>query len=113
MPDCMKTPNDAGLRDAVGRAARTKPLLGVCVGEQMLFSQSEEGDTPCLDLFAGQVRRFAGPVYATTGDTMPGSDTAPGGERLKVPHMGWNRVSQARPHAIWEDRKSTRLNSSN
>src|SRR3546814_18697636 len=33
---------------------------------------------------------------------MPGSDTAPGGERLKVPHMGWNRVRQARPHAIWD-----------
>ena len=95
MPDCMKTLNESGLRDAVVRAAKSKPLLGVCVGEQMLFSLSDEGDTPCLDIFPGRVRRFSGPEYAT-------GDAAPGRELLKVPHMGWNRVKQARAHALWD-----------
>ena len=60
MADCMRTLNESGLREAVERAARAKPLLGVCVGEQMLFDRSEEGDTPCLGIFPGVVRRYAG-----------------------------------------------------
>src|SRR5690606_12955536 len=64
MPDCMRTLEGSGLREAVLRAARSKPLLGVCVGEQMLFSESEEGNVRCLDLFPGKVRHFAGPQYA-------------------------------------------------
>ncbi|OZI16037.1 imidazole glycerol phosphate synthase subunit HisH [Bordetella genomosp. 7] len=95
MADCMRTLNESGLREAVVRAARAKPLLGVCVGEQMLFESSEEGQTPCLALFPGTVRRFAGPQYA--GATA-GPDAA---ERLKVPHMGWNQVRQTRSHALW------------
>ena len=63
MADCMRTLNESGLREAVERA-RAKPLLGVCVGEQMLFDRSEEGDTPCLGIFPGVVRRYAGPRYA-------------------------------------------------
>src|SRR3546814_1371229 len=47
MPDCMRTLDESGLREAVVRAARNKPLLGVCVGEQMLFAASEEGPVPC------------------------------------------------------------------
>lgn len=94
MPDCMRTLDRSGLRDAVLRAARAKPLLGVCVGEQMLFSESEEGNVRCLDIFPGRVKRFAGPQF--------GSDTdAAGGELLKIPHMGWNRVSQTRSHPLW------------
>ncbi|CAP40466.1 imidazole glycerol phosphate synthase subunit HisH [Bordetella petrii] len=96
MPDCMRTLNESGLREAVVRAARAKPLLGVCVGEQMLFEASEEGDTPCLGLFPGKVRRFAGAQFA-------GDDLAQNGaERLKVPHMGWNQVRQTRSHALWD-----------
>ncbi len=96
MPDCMRTLNTSGLRDAVLRAARSKPLLGVCVGEQMLFSASEEGNVACLDIFPGQVRRFAGPQFAQSG-AMPG-----GPELLKVPHMGWSPVEQVKPHALWD-----------
>src|SRR3546814_857162 len=66
MPDCMRTLNTSGLREAVLRAARNKPLLGVCVGEQMLFSTSEEGNVDCLDIFSGKVVRFAGPQFAAT-----------------------------------------------
>ncbi|MBO1114685.1 imidazole glycerol phosphate synthase subunit HisH [Bordetella petrii] len=95
MADCMRTLNESGLREAVVRAARAKPLLGVCVGEQMLFESSEEGDTPCLGVFPGTVRRFAGAQFAGA----PGADA--GAERLKVPHMGWNQVRQTRSHALW------------
>ncbi|MCD6680298.1 MAG: imidazole glycerol phosphate synthase subunit HisH [Burkholderiaceae bacterium] len=87
MPDCMRELDRAGLREAVLRAAREKPLFGVCVGEQMLFERSEEGDTPGLGVFAGDVRRL--PVRL------------PDGVRVKVPHMGWNRVRQVRAHALW------------
>ncbi|HEY9572241.1 MAG TPA: imidazole glycerol phosphate synthase subunit HisH [Pusillimonas sp.] len=97
MPDCMRTLDESGLREAVVRAARNKPLLGVCVGEQMLFAASEEGPVPCLDIFPGQVKRFAGPQYA--GGASQGQA---GQELLKVPHMGWNRVEQTQSHALWQ-----------
>src|SRR5690606_13373260 len=96
MPDCMRTLNTSGLRDAVLRAARSKPLLGVCVGEQMLFSTSEEGHTDCLDIFPGRVVRFAGPQFATS------AADANGAELLKVPHMGWNPVEQVQAHPLWQ-----------
>ncbi|MVW72656.1 imidazole glycerol phosphate synthase subunit HisH [Bordetella sp. 02P26C-1] len=96
MADCMRTLNESGLREAVLRAAAAKPLLGVCVGEQMLFETSEEGNTSCLALFPGTVRRFAGEQFAD------GTVPADGVERLKVPHMGWNAVRQTRAHALWD-----------
>jgi len=101
MPDCMRTLHSSGLYDAVLHAAANKPLLGVCVGEQMLFTHSAEGDTPGLNLFAGRVRRFAGAGFA--GHAAMGCGVLP----LKVPHMGWNRVCQTRAHPLWhgiEDR---------
>jgi imidazole glycerol-phosphate synthase subunit HisH len=88
MPDCMRYLRESGLEDAVRRAALNKPLLAICVGEQMLFDRSEEGDTPGLGLLGGQVVRF------------PRNLAGPDGP-LKVPHMGWNRVRQTRPHALW------------
>lgn len=96
MRDCMRTLNESGLREAVERAARSKPLLGVCVGEQMLFERSEEGDTPCLGLLPGTVRRFSGPQFA--GNAQADHEN----ELLKVPHMGWNRVEQTRSHSLWD-----------
>lgn len=96
MPDCMRTLDSSGLRDAVLQAAREKPLLGVCVGEQMLFDASDEGDTPGLGLFAGRVRRFQGPAFQLPAH----DDTA--AQRLKVPHMGWNTVTRTRPHPLWD-----------
>jgi glutamine amidotransferase len=90
MPDCMRHLDASGLRDAVLEAARTKPLLGVCIGEQMLFDASEEGDTPGLGVLPGRVLRFPAARMAL-----------PDGSRLKVPHMGWNRVVQDRPHPLW------------
>ena len=90
MPDCMRELDARGLRSAVIDAAQTKPFLGICIGLQMLFEQSEEGNVPGLGVFAGPVRRFP-------AEKMVGAS----GEKLKVPHMGWNRVSQTRSHALW------------
>jgi glutamine amidotransferase len=92
MPDCMRSLRESGLRDALVHAARNKPLLGVCIGEQLLFDRSEEGDTPGLGLVPGDVLRFR-----LEGQLQ--SD----GSRFKVPQMGWNRVHQTRPHALWND----------
>lgn len=90
MPDCMRELDARGLRSAVLDAARNKPFLGICIGLQMLFEHSEEGDVPGLGVFSGRVCRF--PADRMTSTT---------GSRLKVPHMGWNQVSQSRSHPLW------------
>ena len=90
MPDCMRELEQRGLRPAVIAAARSKPFLGICIGEQMLFAHSEEGDAAGLDIFPGSVQRFP-------AARMHGAD----GSRLKVPHMGWNTVAQKKPHPLW------------
>jgi glutamine amidotransferase len=89
MPDCMRHLEQSGLRDAVLEAARSKPLFGVCIGEQMLFESSDEGGTPGLGVLPGRVGRFRADRHDAAG------------LRLKVPHMGWNRVAQDRPHPLW------------
>jgi glutamine amidotransferase len=89
MRDCMRELHDSGLEDAVRHAAANKPLMGVCVGMQMLLDHSEEQDTPGLGLIPGEVRRFR----------LEGR-LQPDGSRYKVPQMGWNRVEQ-RPHVMW------------
>jgi imidazole glycerol-phosphate synthase subunit HisH len=98
MPDCMKHLEESGLLEALLDAAKNKPLLGVCVGEQMLFDQSAEvransntAWTPCLGLIPGEVRRFelAGKLQ-------------PDGSAYKVPHMGWNQVRQDHQHPLWD-----------
>src|SRR5258706_13295907 len=89
--DCMRNLRESGLEAAVRRAATNKPVLAVCIGEQMLFEHSEEADTPGLGVFAGRVVRFCDPNGATNGSS-----------RLKVPHMGWNRVRRSKPHPLWQ-----------
>lgn len=90
MPDCIRCLDESGLRAVVLAVARDRPFLGVCLGLQMLFDRSEEGPTSGLGLMPGRVVRFR-------EDAM----TLAGGERLKVPHMGWNRVRQVRRHPLW------------
>jgi glutamine amidotransferase len=94
MRDCMRELADSGLQDAVLEAAATRPLMGVCVGMQMLLDHSEEGDTPGLGLIPGRVRRF-----------QLAGRTQPDGSRYKVPQMGWNRVRQqahdGAVHPVW------------
>ncbi|MDC7712075.1 imidazole glycerol phosphate synthase subunit HisH [Vogesella indigofera] len=89
MPDCMRELNAHGLAEAVRETTQTKPFFGICVGAQLLFERSEEGNTPGLGIFKGEVKRFA----ANLRDAQ--------GERLKVPHMGWNRVFQTVAHPLF------------
>lgn len=93
MPDCIRELDARGLRDAVLEAAHTKPFLGICIGLQMLFEHSEEGDVAGLGVFKGNVRRF---LAADMHDA--------DGAKLKVPHMGWNQVYQhtTTHHALWD-----------
>ncbi|HST00805.1 MAG TPA: imidazole glycerol phosphate synthase subunit HisH [Usitatibacter sp.] len=84
MPDCMRSLAEHGLGEAVADAAGRKPFLGLCIGQQMLFEGSDEGDTAGLGLLMGRVRGF------------------PRRDGLKVPHMGWNEVWQVAPHALWD-----------
>ena len=74
MPDCMRSLRESGVLEALMEAVRTKPLFGVCVGEQMLFDWSEEGDAHCLSLMPGKVVRFR------LDDQLQ-----PDGSRFKVP----------------------------
>ena len=95
MPDCMQNLKNSGLYEALLDAIKIKPLLGVCVGEQMLFEQSDESHTanqttPCLGVFPGKVIRFKSNLMQEDGS------------HLKVPHMGWNEVFQQQTHPLWE-----------
>jgi len=74
---------DVALREAFGRGL---PILGICLGAQIVLSHSEEGNTPCLDLIAGDCPRFQ------LAD-----------ESLKIPHMGWNEIAVTQPHYVLKD----------
>lgn len=90
MADCMSELQQRGLVDAVKEAAASKPFLGICLGMQMLFEHSEEGDCAGLGILPGRVLKF--PAEAMHNDR---------GDKLKVPHMGWNEVHQAQSHPMW------------
>lgn len=92
MPDCIRELDSRGLREAVIHASENKPFLGICIGMQMLFEHSEEGYAAGLGLLKGNVKRFS-------AESMKDSS----GAKLKVPHMGWNQVYQAKSHALWQD----------
>ena len=81
---CMNVINELGIANSIKQAASEKPFLGICLGLQMLFDWSEEnGGTNGLSIFQGTVNQF----YS---------------KELKVPHMGWNTVSQTREHKLWD-----------
>jgi glutamine amidotransferase len=89
--DCIAELRRTGLDEVVRQAAASKPLLGVCLGLQALFGESEEnGGTACLGIVPGRVVRFPPDLHD------PAS-----GERLKIPHMGWNQVRQVTAHPLW------------
>ena len=91
MPDCMSALQQSGLGEAVSDGLKNKPFFGICVGAQLLFDHSEEGDTAGLGWFAGDVKRFAANRHDANGD------------KLKVPHMGWNAVRQTQSHPLFAD----------
>jgi glutamine amidotransferase len=91
MPDCMRELDSRGLREAVIRAAHDKPFLGICIGLQMLFDFSEEGNVAGLGILKGRVKRFPQEkMHDASGD------------KLKVPHIGWNEAEQCVAHPLWE-----------
>jgi glutamine amidotransferase len=90
--DCMAELQSSGLDQVVLEAARSKPLLGVCLGMQALLDGSEENQgITCLGIIPGRVARFAPDLKAVDGG------------RLKIPHMGWNQVMQRRTHPLWHN----------
>ena len=92
MPDCMRELESRGLREVIVQAAASKPFLGICIGLQLLFEHSEEGNADGLAILSGKVKRFA-------AEAMHDAD----GNKLKVPHMGWNQVYQKQIHPMWKD----------
>jgi imidazole glycerol-phosphate synthase subunit HisH len=80
--DAMRRLVGAGLDDLIPRL--TQPVLGICLGMQLLYERSDEQDTPCLGVFPGRARRF---------------ERAPG---RAVPHMGWNQLRPIGNHALIE-----------
>ena len=87
----MQTLQKRGLNQVLKDFFRTgKPMLGICIGIQILFEHSEEEDAECLNLIPGYVKKY------------PATDTETQTETLKVPQIGWNEVYQTKPHAIFE-----------
>ena len=92
--DCMQELSDRNLNQSVLQAAKDKPFLGICMGMQVLLAHSEENNgVNCLGLYAGEVHKF------------PDSMTNAYGEKLKVPHMGWNQVAHSSDHPLWQNNK--------
>ena len=90
--DCMGEIRRLGFDQLVHEVVKEKPLLAICIGIQALMSHSEENNgVDCLDMFAGNVKFF--------GDNLCDEN----GEKLKVPHMGWNRVQQTKAHSLWKN----------
>ncbi|MEZ5528448.1 MAG: imidazole glycerol phosphate synthase subunit HisH [Porticoccaceae bacterium] len=89
--DCMGEIRRLGFDRIVAKAVKQgKPVLGICVGMQALMEHSEENNgVDCLSILPGQVRFFGRDVHAADGT------------KLKVPHMGWNRVHQTIDHPMW------------
>ena len=85
MPDCVLHLEKLGLKESVIEAAKQKPFLGICLGLQMLFESSEEGNVKGFGLLPGYVKRFQ--LIKK--------------ERIKIPHMGWNKVSIINSHPMW------------
>jgi len=79
----LESLESTGLRKAIEKRVREEriPFLGICVGLQILFEHSEEGDVPCLGWLEGRVRRFDGPG-------------------LRVPQIGWNVAEKTREHPL-------------
>ena len=91
--DCMAAILEGGFHLAVTDALNSgKPVLAICVGMQALMTASDENQgVPCINLIDGQVHFFGNPLLDDQG------------QRLKVPHMGWNQVKQTQEHPLWHN----------
>ena len=89
--DCMAEMHRLGVVELVKEVSQDRPFLGICVGMQALMARSEENDgVDCIGLFPSEVRYF-------------GDNLTENGERLKVPHMGWNEVWHSMDHPLWHN----------
>jgi glutamine amidotransferase len=89
--DCMRELEQRNLIEPVRQAAKEKPFLGICMGLQVLMAHSEENEgVDCIGLYPGEVR-FFGKVLNRDAAAQP----------LKIPHMGWNNVTQTISHPLW------------
>jgi glutamine amidotransferase len=91
MRNCMHELETRKLHEIVMDAAIHKPFLGICLGLQMLFEESEEGHVKGFNILSGKVVHFPAAAMSTAD-----------GQKLKVPHMGWNQVYQTAKHPLWE-----------
>lgn len=90
--DCMVALKRSGLDQVILEVVRSKPLLGICLGQQALLSESEEGGgTECMGVFPGRVVHFEKGMVDADGNA------------LKIPHMGWNCVDQRSQHPLWKN----------
>ncbi|HJX33850.1 MAG TPA: imidazole glycerol phosphate synthase subunit HisH [Desulfatiglandales bacterium] len=87
MADLKRHRLDQAIREAF---ENKRPILGICLGTQIIMEISRENNTRCLGLIKGEVHRFPDPLADSNG------------KRLKVPHMGWNSVRLRRRHPIFE-----------
>ncbi len=89
--DCIQALDESGLSSVIKEVVKTRPFLGICLGMQALLTDSEENNnTPCLDIVSGHVEHF-----------LPGIKDSEN-NRLKIPHMGWNQVTQ-KSHPLWNN----------
>ncbi len=92
MKDCISELQRLELDQVIKSVADTKPLLGICLGMQGLLDSTEEnGGSSGLGIIPGKVIRFDDPLIDKAS-----------GQKLKVPHMGWNRVEQVTDHPLWQ-----------
>ncbi|ORU92685.1 MAG: imidazole glycerol phosphate synthase subunit HisH [Cycloclasticus sp. symbiont of Bathymodiolus heckerae] len=90
--DCMAAIKEAGLDDVIKQVAKTKPLLGICIGMQALLEHSEEnGGVDCLGIIPGNIIKFP----ANLKDSL--------NNKLKIPHMGWNVVNYSNKNPLFEN----------
>ena len=93
MGNCMKLLRETGLDAAVQKSLNDKPFLGICLGLQTLLENSEENaGSAGFGVLKGNVRQFS----AKMSDPVTG-------QRLKIPHMGWNQVQQSQQHDLWKN----------
>ena len=91
--DCMSELHKRELVDVVKEVSTTKPFLGVCMGMQVLMEHSiEGGGIDCIGLYKGVVKHFTDHIGATDAE----------GNRLKIPQMGWNKISHMKNHPLWK-----------
>lgn len=104
MPDCMQALEKTNLIDELLLQMQQKPSMGICVGMQMLFEHSAEGNTKGLGVLKGQIEKF--PDFNINLNSNINSDFNINNQRIKVPHMGWNKThieAHHQNHKLWSN----------